>query len=544
MGESGVATEVNIEELIEALRRPEAYAHAPDSVSLLQTHASVIFFAGDRVYKVKKPVDYGFLDFSTFERRKRFCEEEVRLNRRLAPRVYLGVVRITRDGGGRIGVDGDGEAVEHAVEMRRLPAERMLDRLLDRGEVGETDLDAIADRIAAFHKDARCDDEVRAFGAPEAIAKRIETNLDECAALAGDLPEREDADAPALTTATLERLRAWSAAQLRAQRELLAARAAGGRVREGHGDLHAGNICLPEGGGVVAYDCIEFEASFRCLDVAAELAFLAMDLERRGFVEQAAHLVDRYATATGDAELRDLQALYRCHYACVRGKVSALRARNPQVDGDARREAWREAAGYFHLALGYTLPALLVVMSGLPGTGKSWWAARLGAALRARVVRSDEVRKRLAGMAPTERARSEDEQNKLYSEYITKQTYDKVAARGREALRAGRSAVLDATAPTPAMRAQLLGSAGDAPSVVAWCDCPEATVLERLGAREAAGDDPSDAGVEVYLAARARFEPPTPSECIIIRLDCRGAPWRGVDEVLGRLAGVAPIPEL
>lgn len=515
--------------LVDGLRDPRAYATAPDAVSMVETHASLLFFAGERVYKVKKPVDYGFLDFSTIERRRFFCAEEVRLNRRLAPDVYLGVVAITRDGAGRVRIGGDGEVVEHAVEMVRLPADRMLDRLLDEDRVTDAELDAVAERIAAFHATARADAEVAAFGAPEAVAARVRENLDECAALAGDPPREARADAPVLSVFALDRLRAWTEAELLRLRPLLARRAAAGFVREGHGDLHAGNICLPAGGGVIAYDCIEFEPAFRCVDVGAEVAFLAMDLERRGHVAQAARVVDRYCAASGDDEARAVQALFRCHYACVRGKVTALRAR-----GGAGAAAWREAVASFHLALGSTLAPACVVMTGLPGTGKSSWAKRLAPALRAAVVRSDEVRKRLAGLGPTARG----DQNNLYTQQITEHTYTEVSRRGRAALSQGRSVVLDATAPTAARRAQLLAAGGV--GVVVHCVCDAGVTLGRLARRSAAGTDASDADASVYLALRERYEPPGAPEPVIV-LDCDEPAWVGVDRVLGFLARACPL---
>ncbi|MFG0274992.1 MAG: hypothetical protein ACF8QF_08040, partial [Phycisphaerales bacterium] len=322
-----MAQRITTEALAARLRDPRAYEPAPASVSVVETHASLLFFAGERVYKVKKPVDYGFLDFSTLEKRQFYCEEEVRLNRRLAPEVYLGVVAIMRGDDGAVRIGGDGEVVEHAVEMARLPADRMLDRLLDEDRVTDGELDAVAERIAAFHATARTDCAVASHGAPEAVAARVRGNLEECARLAGELPDAARCDGPVLSAWALDRLRTWTDAEIARLRSLLSERAASGFVREGHGDLHAGNICLPAGGGVVAYDCIEFEPAFRCVDVGAEIAFLAMDLERRGHVGQAARVVERYIEASGDEGLRAMQALFRCHYACVRGKVTALRAR-------------------------------------------------------------------------------------------------------------------------------------------------------------------------------------------------------------------------
>jgi len=532
------------DELRRALLDPGAYTHAPERVTLLQTHGSMLFFAGDRVYKVKKPVDFGFMNFTTLRRRRFYCEEEVRLNRRMAARVYLGVAPITRSADGRIAVRGEGEVIEHAVEMRRLPAERMLDALLEAGQAEEADLDAIADRVVAFHADARADDSVRAFGEPDAVARRRGTNLEECAELAGDLPDAPDPAAPALSRAGLDRLRRWSEDEQSRLRQRIADRAAGGRVREGHGDLHAGNICLLQEGGqreVVAYDCIEFEESFRCLDVAAEIAFLAMDLERRGFVEAARRVVDRYARVAHDEGLRELQALYRCHYACVRGKVAALRARGEQIAREDAEASWRQAVDTLHLAAGYTLPASLVVMCGLPGTGKSWWAARISRALRARLVRSDEVRKAMAGMDPLQRPSADAERERLYAPEMTRRVYERMASIAAQTLALGQSVVLDATSPTKVIRTALLEAGrGAGAALIAHCVCPEEVVHRRLLSRAERGGDASDADIEVHRAARERFEPPEEGVSVTT-LAGEEAAWRGVERVIARIGSASPI---
>lgn len=532
------------DDLRRALLDPGAYPHPPERVTVLQTHGSMLFFAGDRVYKVKKPVDFGFMNFTTLQRRRFYCEEEVRLNRRMASRIYLGVAPITRAADGRIAVRGEGEVIEYAVEMRRLPAERMLDALLAADEATEADLDAIAERVAAFHAEARADDAVRAFGEPDAVERRVGTNLQECAELAGDLPDAPDPAAPALSRTGLDRLRGWSEEELSRLRPRIAQRAAGGRVREGHGDLHAGNICLLEEGGqreVVAYDCIEFEESFRCLDVAAEIAFLAMDLERRGFVEAARRVVDRYARVAHDEDLREMQSLYRCHYACVRGKVAALRAQGEQIAREDAEASWREAVDALHLAVGYTLPSALVVMCGLPGTGKSWWAARISRALRARLVRSDEVRKTMAGMDPLQRPSTDAERERLYAPEMTRRVYERMAATAAETLALGQSVVLDATSPTKAIRAALLeAGAGAGATLIAHCVCPEEVVRRRLRRRAERGGDPSDADIEVHRAARERFDPPENGESAVT-LTGEEAAWMGVERVIAHIAADSPI---
>lgn len=490
--------------LIRALRDPRAYPFPAGEVEVLQTHASVLFFAGERVYKVKKPVDLGFLDFSTVERRLHFCQEEVRLNAALAPGVYLRVATIARGEDGVLRIDGPGTAVEHAVEMVRLPRERMLDRALESGGPEARVLDELIERLATFHGAASTGPGVDESGTPEAIARKVLTNLEQAGAHAGKIPDEPGDDAPVLSPKQLGHLQSWSRAFLEKHRGLLEARVRERRIREGHGDLHAGNICLSER-GLLIYDRIEFRRDFRCLDVAAEVAFLAMDLDARGRRDLAGAVVEGYAARTHDPGLARVQALYRSHFAAVRGKVAAIRANEAEVDEPARRQAWAEAARYFQLAGAYTLRPSLVVMCGLPGSGKSWLAGRLAGALGLEVVSSDRVRKELAGLSPTDRTAGAVRE-RLYAPQMTERTYAEVLSRCRAALAAGRGAIADATFATRGLRAPFL--AVQAPRVLVHAQADEATVRARLAARAADPGEPSDAGVEVYERARSRFEPP------------------------------------
>ncbi len=484
--------------LARALRRPQAYATAPETVGFLQTHVSLLFFAGERVYKVKKPVDLGFLDFTTLERRRFFCDEEVRLNRRLAPRVYRGVVPVVRRAGGALAVGGEGEVVDWAVEMERLPEQRMLDRLLEHGAIDNALLEALTSLLVVFHARAATGAGVDEHGAPEAVGAAALDNFDALERLAGD--------GAWLSRAQLHFLRARAEAWLAAGRERLLARVRAGRIREGHGDLHAGNVCFADE-GVVAYDCLEFRAAFRCCDVASDLAFLAMDLDARGFPAFAQLLARRYADEARDEELLALFPFYKGYRAMVRAKVAALTAGDAGLDARARAAERRRALRYLQLAAGYELAPRAVLLCGLPASGKSWLAAHLARPLRAALLHSDARRRAVAAPA---QAAGDGYGEGLYAPEQKERTYRALLDGALEALGSGRSVLVDATFALRRHRA--LFAEALARSGFAWhlveLRASEALTLERLARRAAEGRSLSEADAEVYRRARESFEPP------------------------------------
>lgn len=497
--------------LPEALCEPWRYPEPPDAVTCLQTHISWLFFAGNRVYKLKKPVDLGFVDYSTAERRRRFCHEEVRLNRRLAPEIYLGVASVVHDREGVLRVrsadatqPGD-TALDYAVEMRRLPERWMLANLLARGELDARLTERVAARIADFHATCATGPGVDEYGAPDALRAEIDDNfaaLDRFAAP----PGTTDA---ALTPAMIGMLRERLYGFLEQRRGLLEARVNDGRIREGHGDLHAGNLCLWHG-EIIAYDAIEFSPALRCRDIACEIAFLAMDLDYRGFRGFAGDLVRRFAERCEDPDMAALVPFYKTHLALVRAKVAALKADGADIDEDAQREALIEARRYAQLAASYWLAPVMVIMCGLPGSGKSWAGRAIARPFEARVLRSDVLRKRLAGRSPTA-ATPDADKPALYSGDMTDATYGEMARQAEHTLAQGRSVVLDATFHDPARRQRFWALAEElgVAAVIAFTDCPETVVRERLAARGRERGQPSDADWQVYLDMRENFRPPT-----------------------------------
>lgn len=487
-----------LEDLVEALSVPDAYPRPVDEVQLLQTHISVLFFAGDRVYKLKKPVQLDFLDYTNVDERRRFCEDEVRLNRRISPRMYLGVLPVTREATGAIHLDGEGEIVDWVVEMVRLPAERMLDALLDRGELDADQVQDIALVLARFHDRAMTGPSVNQHGLAPAVAELVDENIEQLEGLARRHPE-------ALPESALAFLRESTARFTREHRALMEERVAQWRIREGHGDLHAGNICLVDG-EVLVYDCVEFDRSFRCGDVASDLAFLVMDLEHRGHGETADRLVDAYARITSDAHLRELLPFYKTHRALVRAKVELATAEDDGIGAEQRAEAVREARRYGQLAVGYQLPTSLTLTCGLPAAGKSFLASHVSGRLRGALLRTDVLRKETGDDSPS----SDSHGGGRYTTAARGRVYRALHDRAVECLEDDRSVVADATFSRAEFRKPLVDTAArlEVPCHLVVVEVDEAVACERLRERGAKSGEPSDADFDVYRTEKQNFDDP------------------------------------
>lgn len=507
---------------------PEARAE-PGTIRILRTHGAVLGFAGSRVLKVKRPVDLGFFDFRDPERRRHFCCEEVRLNRRLAGPIYLGVSPIIEDAAGRLrageprepeasrptgaACDG-GTVVDHAVAMVRLPDAGMLSARLAAGTLRDVDIDRIARRIARFHAEARRGPAVDRLADPRRVRREFLENADQLAErLVGSSAAVRRA-AAACPPARVARVRAWLDRTLAAMTPVLEARIAAGRACEGHGDLHGGNICLlgDREQDVVAFDCIEFEEAFRCGDPARELGFLAMDLEARDAPEAADALLRSYAEAADDPDLPDLVAPFLVHYALVRAKVDAITAADHEHDADPSRRdrCLADLERYGEIAAIRTLGPVVVLMCGLPGTGKSRLAATIAARLRARWIRSDVERKRLHGIEPTDRT-PESRRAEVYGPGATRRTYAELARQATSAVGRGGSVVLDATYARRADRAEVIAAVTAAGGrwILVHADPPASVVREWLEQRAGESGVVSDADQAVHEQARSVFEPPT-----------------------------------
>jgi len=326
--------------MIKELLNPDRYPEPTTSVELRQTHISFVLITDHHVYKIKKPVDFGFLDFTSLDRRRFYCLQELELNRRLAPEVYLGLVPV-REREGKFYFDGEGDIADYAVRMKRLPDECMMINLLKSGKVDESILSDIAEKLASFHGAARTDPVIRACGNVAVIRKNVEENFSQTAKYVGDT----------VSAADFERIKRYSEAFLDDNKELFLKRMTEGRIRDCHGDLHMDHLYIME--KVYIIDCIEFNERFRYTDVAADIAFLAMDLDRYGEHDMSDFFVRQYIEASGDEEVIELIDFYKCYRACVRGKVDSFELDDTNLGAAKKEEVRLAASEYFKLAARY-----------------------------------------------------------------------------------------------------------------------------------------------------------------------------------------------
>jgi len=493
--------------IITALQAPALYPHNPPQVEVIQTHISYILLAGNEVYKVKKPVNFGFLDFTTLERRKYYCEEEVRLNRRLAPTVYLEVVPITVNKEGVIALKGEGEVVEYAVRMKRLPEERMLRKLIEAHDFDPDIFTALAQRVGDFHRQAATGGDIDAMGDPQVIRYNHEENFTQTQPYLGRT----------ITEEQYQTITGWVERFFQDHHELLVRRVADHHIRDGHGDLHLEHICVTD--EIIIFDCIEFNERFRYADVAAEVAFLAMDLDFHGYPAFSRRFTEAYVTYTGDNDVDRLHNFYKCYYAYVRGKVVSFRLDDPHISRPDRDAAHDLAQRYFRLAYRYvttTARPILIVMAGLTGTGKSVLARELNRRLGATLIQTDVIRKEIAGLNPTTH-RYEEAGQGIYRPEMSARTYTEARQRTRELLLAGKSVILDATHTRLAERQAAYDLAREigVACYLVYCTCPEDVVVERLHHRMGKEGEVSDGRWEIYLHQRDQLEPPQRSEPFI-----------------------------
>lgn len=460
-----------------------------DVFERVETHVSRVWLGRQDVFKVKKAVDLGFVDFRDIERRREACEAEVKLNERLAPGTYLGVVPVVRDARGRLRFGGEGKIVDWAVHMRRLPDANRADRMLAHGALSPAHVDAIAERVARFHAEARSDAQTAAFGATQVVAGNVRENF----------AQTRNAIATCLRPEEAREIEDRQLSFLRDNAGVFARRIAAGRIRDGHGDLRLEHVYFDDDGGVRVLDCIEFADRFRIGDTCSDVAFLSMDLAWHGRVDLGERFLARYARASDDYDLYDLVDFYEGYRAYVRGKIATIR-------GDAG-----EARRYFLLALASQRRSLLaptlIAVGGVIASGKSTIADAIADDASAPVVDADRTRKHMLGVDPTVRLR-DPAWSGAYDPALTERVYEEVLRRARVVLASGRPVVVDASFRSRAMRKRAREAAAECGAAFRFVECRASAEVcrERLARREREGGV-SDGRLAIFDDFRARFEP-------------------------------------
>lgn len=511
------------------LASPPSYPHGPREVHCIQTHISWVFIASPFVFKVKKPVNLGFLDFSTLEKRHHFCQRELELNRRLCPEVYLGVVPIyARDG--NFSFAANGQLAEYALKIKELAKGWFLRELLARELVGEIEINRVISRLHRFYDAQTPRPEVEEWGTPEKLKISTEENFAQVEAFVGKT----------ISPAAFETICHFTNVFYAANGGLFHERMQRHRIRDCHGDLHLDHVHItPE--ATTIFDCIEFNDRFRFIDIANDLAFLAMDFDFEGHCKLGTMLLQNAAREIGDSGLQDVANFYKCYRAFVRGKVETIETTS--TEASAAREHWKRAMRYFRLALRYAVagsqPLVLVIM-GRVGTGKSTLAKQLGSELEWPVLSSDRIRKTLGGVPLTERTAPELKKM-IYSERMTNRTYEELVQQGLAALAIDGGVILDATFSSRAQRDYLhtaCAKAGISVQVIEL-EAEKDAIVNRLQAREGSGREISDARLEDFQTLAGAYEPPLELAPDLIRMTTSNSVPEGAGRsVLMRLAEI------
>jgi hypothetical protein len=514
------------------LLRPDAFPHPVGKLRTIETHISWVLLTGDWAYKIKKPVDLGFLDFTTLESRRHFCEQELRLNRRLAPQLYESVVEI----GGtpeRPRVAAPGPPLEYAVKMREFPQDALASEMLSRGALTAGHVDALARIIARFHQHAERANAKSQFGRPEAVLGPALDNFEALQRCLDDEPCGE----------TLRSLRDWTGLEYAARRADFAARQQDGYVRECHGDLHLRNIAVLDD-QPVAFDCIEFDEQLRWIDVMSEIAFVVMDFEDRGQRDFAGRFLNAYLETTGDYDGVRVLRFYLVYRALVRAKVHALRARQSHIDPDERRRLDSAARAYLAMAARFATPArpAVIITHGLSGSGKTTATQALLGRIGAIRVRSDIERKRLRGLPNLARTGAAPGTG-IYATETTLATYERLRVLARAIAGAGYAVIVDAAFlkydERGAFRA--LAAALGVPFLTLAFDAPHAALQDRVTRRLKAGRDASEADSAV-LERQIAFQEgiALDEEPATLHIDTRAAITPAIwDEVARRIGANA-----
>ncbi len=496
-------------QLVESLMQARAYPHRVGDVRVIETHVSWVLLTGEYAYKLKKPVDFGFLNFSTLDKRRHYCEEELRLNRRFAPDLYLEVVAITGTAQ-QPQVGGSGVALDFAVKMRQFSQRDLLAERIAAGAAGAAQMRALAVRLAAFHAGAAVAEEGAGqphYGSLQALARPVMENFAHIEPLLSQPGQ----------TRQLQHIRGWAQQSLIDLEASFLERKSAGFIRQCHGDLHLGNIVVLDG-AITLFDCIEFNAQLRWIDTMCDLAYLLMDLEEKGHRRWANQVLNTYLEYSGDYQGLRVLAFYQAYRAVVRAKVSILRLAQADL---APGEALRVLDDYRHYmatAERYTRPArpFLAIMHGVSGSGKSTVAAQIAARTAAVRLRSDVERKRLHGLQPQQSSAALD--TDIYSREATAKTFARLEQLAASLLESHYAVIVDATFLGGERRRQFkqLADSCRVPFTILHCRASEQTLHARLEQRDR-GQQVSEADIAIMRQQQRRQRPLTPLEqgCVL-----------------------------
>ncbi|MDZ7957932.1 MAG: AAA family ATPase [Aulosira sp. DedQUE10] len=490
-------TEATLPVLIQQMLQPGFYPHAvSEPIQLIQTHVSYVLLTGDYVYKLKKPVNFGFLDYSTLEKRQHFCHEELRLNQRGAGELYLEVLPLTLEGE-QYHLEGTGEAVEYALKMRQFPQEALFSSLFEQGKLNETHLEELGRVVAQYHAKTETNDYIRSFGEVPQVRAAFDENYEQTEKYIGG-PQ---------TQVQFDETKTYTERFFAERPELFANRIQNNYIRECHGDLHLRNIALWHD-KIMLFDCIEFNEPFRFVDVMFDIAYAVMDLEAQQRKDLSNAYLNTYVEQTGDWEGLQVLPIYLIRQSYVRAKVTSFLLDDPGVPVAVKEEATKTAAKYYQLASEYTKPkqGQLMIMSGVSGSGKSTTARYLARQLGAIHVRSDAVRKHLAGIPLMERGG-----NEVYTPEMTQKTYARLLELGTILANQGFSVILDAKYDRQQLRQEAIAQAQkqQIPLQIVQCTAPLEVVQERLLKRTG---DIADATADLLASQIQQFEPFTDTE--------------------------------
>jgi len=476
----------------------ESFPFITSQFKVIQTHISYVFITDDIVYKIKKPVNLGFLDFSTLEKRKYFCEKEVELNRRLCPEIYLGVVPIIKKGE-TFKFENQGEIVEYAVKMRKLPENGMMSLLLQEKNFTEKHIDLIVDTLVPFYKKAQTGENVNIYGSKEIIFYNINENFEQTKEFVG----------LALTEEKYKYLIDFNMYFIKEKENLFKERIEKGFIREGHGDLYSANICFDDLKKVYIFDCIEFNERFRCGDVCCDISFLAMDLDYHRFRNLSQYFIENYVNKSKDFKIFELLDFYKCYRAYVRGKIGCFTYVSSQISEEERKKALESAQKYFDLAYFYAggIPKVIIFF-GLSGTGKTFLSQKLLGKIPAVYLASDIIRKKLLNLDPHKHYYAPFEKG-IYSPDITEKTYKKLAELAFEELSYGRDVIIDATFREKKLRELFKNYLKNVKAKFywIWCKAEDEVIKGRIFKRKKENTY-SDALWNIYLSQKEKFDHP------------------------------------